>query len=116
MVHIAVLDDSLIRERESVRTWQEPWYGPPVEDHWTFPEKTGQTVRLLTYTNCEAVGLVLNGRPLGEKKLSEFSDRAIRRAGPRSAMRKMPGPGAVRTETGQNPTFRSICRPCSMLD
>ena len=78
MVHIAVLDDWLVRERESVHTWQESWYGPPVSDHWTFPEKTGQTVRVLTYTNCEAVELLLNGRSLGEKKLSDSFDRVIR--------------------------------------
>ena len=78
MVHIAVLDDERVRELESAATWQESWYGPPVSDHWTFPDKTGQTVKVLTYTNCDAVELLFNGRSLGERKLSDSIDRVIR--------------------------------------
>jgi len=78
MVHIVVLDDSLVHELETIETWQISWYGPPVADHWTFPTKAGHTVQVLTYTNCEAVELILNQESLGEKQLADFKDRVIR--------------------------------------
>jgi beta-galactosidase len=77
MVHVAVLDDSLVREMKALKTWQISWYGAPVSDHWTFPEKQGKKVSVFAFTNCETVDLTLNGRSLGEKSLRDFADRAI---------------------------------------
>ncbi|MBN2091555.1 DUF4982 domain-containing protein [candidate division KSB1 bacterium] len=78
MVQISVVDDSLVQELTNSRTWQISWYGPPVDNHWTFPGKEGRSIEVLTFTNCEAVELILNNKSLGEKRLRDFSDRVIR--------------------------------------
>ena len=35
--------------------------------HWTWPGKEGQDIEVWCYSNCEAVELFLNGKPLGAK-------------------------------------------------
>jgi beta-galactosidase len=48
--------------------WSE---GPFVHilPHWNWPGRDGQTIRVMTYTNCREVELFLNGESLGRKKI-----------------------------------------------
>jgi beta-galactosidase len=78
MVHIVAVDDVLAKKMAAEKTWQESWYGPPVSDHWTFPERKGRSIAVLTYTNCDLVELQLNGKSLGSQALANSRDRVIR--------------------------------------
>jgi beta-galactosidase len=78
MVHLAVVDESRARKMAMEKTWQDSWYGPPVSDHWTFPECKGKYVTVLAYTNCDVVELQLNGRSLGTRTLANSRDRVLR--------------------------------------
>jgi len=67
MVHIAVFDESIVDPAA-----RPHWVWPKMGSHWNFPHFKGKTVKLVTYTNCETVELVLNGKSQGKKKLSDF--------------------------------------------
>ncbi len=41
--------------------------------HWNWPEKTGQKIRLMGYTNCEEVELLVNGKSQGKQKVTPFN-------------------------------------------
>ncbi len=73
MVHIVVMDDSL----DVPKPTKEHWGWPKMVSHWTLPQLTGKTVKVATFTNCDAVELLLNGRSLGVKKLADFPDKMI---------------------------------------
>jgi beta-galactosidase len=73
MVHIAVLDDSLDVE-EPVK---EHWGWPKMASHWTLPKLRGKTIQVSTFTNCDRVELLINGKSLGTKTLADFDDRMI---------------------------------------
>jgi beta-galactosidase len=47
----------------------------PYESHWNW--EPGRSVRLATYTNCESVELMLNGRSLGVRKLADCRERLM---------------------------------------
>ncbi|MBN1491275.1 MAG: DUF4982 domain-containing protein [Phycisphaerae bacterium] len=47
----------------------------PIEEHWSWQGHA--RVTLATYTNCETVELLLNGRPLGEKRLADCKERLM---------------------------------------
>src|SRR5919106_334612 len=52
--------------------YQSLWTDRPVLHlfpHWNWPERRGQVIPVLAYTNCNIVELFLNGRSLGEKRL-----------------------------------------------
>jgi beta-galactosidase len=78
MVHITVLDDSLTADLLATDTWQDSWYGPPLSDFWSFPEKEGKIARVFTFTHCDNVELILNNQSLGIKQLSDFPDNVVR--------------------------------------
>ena len=78
MVRIVALDNVLLNILINEKTWQESWYGPPVSDHWNFPERKGKNIEVFAHTNCESVELILNGKSYGTKKLADFPDRVIR--------------------------------------
>jgi beta-galactosidase len=78
MVHIVALDDVLFKKITTEESWAKSWYGPPVSDHWTFPEREGRNIEVFVHTNCESVELELNGKSLGTKELADFPDRVIR--------------------------------------
>ncbi len=79
MVRIIAFDDVLLNKLETDKeTWQESWYGPPVSDHWNYPERTGKYIEVFAHTNCESVELIVNKKSYGEKKLADFPDRMIR--------------------------------------
>jgi beta-galactosidase len=40
--------------------------------HWNWPGEEGQPVKVLALTNAESVALVLNGKPIGEKKVDKY--------------------------------------------
>jgi len=52
------------------------WGWPKMASHWNWP-LVGLKLKVVVFTNCDSVDLMLNGKPLGEKKLSEFPDRMI---------------------------------------
>jgi beta-galactosidase len=67
MVHIVVKDP---RPGSSI-VWNDvklDW--EPVESHWNWEGQT-KPLTVYTYTNCETVELVLNGKSLGVKKLAD---------------------------------------------
>ena len=37
--------------------------------HWNWPEKTGDTIPVIVYSNCDEVELLLNGKSLGKKNV-----------------------------------------------
>ncbi len=53
------------------------WSWPKLAEHWTFPELTGQVLRVETPTNCETVELLLNGFSYGEKKTSDYTNSTV---------------------------------------
>ncbi|MDZ8120544.1 glycoside hydrolase family 2 TIM barrel-domain containing protein [Pontiella agarivorans] len=68
-VSIAVYDE--MKPIESFRCW-----GSPARRMiWNF--KNGESLNLVTFTNCEFVELYLNGRKIGKQKLSDFSNRIM---------------------------------------
>ncbi|TYA71728.1 glycoside hydrolase family 2 TIM barrel-domain containing protein [Seonamhaeicola marinus] len=48
------------------------WGWPPMHESWNLEK--GKAYDLVTYTNCESVNLYLNGKKIGNKKLSDFSN------------------------------------------
>ncbi|UMB54049.1 DUF4982 domain-containing protein [Lutibacter sp. A64] len=48
------------------------WGVPPMNETWNLEK--GKAYDLVTYTNCESVDLYLNGKKLGNKKLSEIDN------------------------------------------
>lgn len=75
MVHIAVFDDTVNQSIPS--RWMAHWTWPKMTSSWTLPHCENQLVRLVTFTNCETVELIVNGESLGEKRLADFPDRLM---------------------------------------
>jgi beta-galactosidase len=73
MVHIAVLHDS-VDVPEPVK---DHWGWPRMVSHWTLPDLEGQELKIVTFTNCETVELIINGRSLGVQKLADYDDRMM---------------------------------------
>lgn len=75
MVHIMVREtDKAINERfEAITNKRWDWY--PMVDHWTWPGR--KTAQVTTFTNCETVELVCNGKSLGAKKLADGPNSRI---------------------------------------
>lgn len=72
MVHMAVFDDSLDRH------WERPhWSWPKIASHWNFPRFEDGLARLVTYSNCEEVELILNGKSFGLKCPAEAPNRML---------------------------------------
>jgi len=78
MVHIAVVDDSLAYNTDTTKHWQKSWFGPAVVSHWNLNKQVGDSVDVLTYSNCDQVELYLNEKSVGKKMLSQFADRVIK--------------------------------------
>jgi beta-galactosidase len=58
--------------KDSYYFYQSQWTREPmvfVFPHWNWPGREGQIVPVLTYSNCDAVELFLNGKSLGQKRL-----------------------------------------------
>lgn len=72
MVHIAVFDEAT-EDYPQKKFWD--W--PKIRSHWNFPGKSGEVMRLVTYSNCESVELLLNGKSLGKKKPADFKNRSV---------------------------------------
>ncbi|MDF7823887.1 glycoside hydrolase family 2 TIM barrel-domain containing protein [Pontiellaceae bacterium B12227] len=51
------------------------WGSPERRMNWNF--KNGESLNLVTFTNCEFVELYLNGRRIGTQKLSDFPNRIM---------------------------------------
>ncbi|MBU9709222.1 DUF4982 domain-containing protein [Paenibacillus sp. AK121] len=75
VVHIAVFNDHMKSEYNP--TWTMHWKSPTMEDHWTFPEYAGKLIRLVTFTNCESVELIVNEESYGERKLTDYPNHLI---------------------------------------
>jgi beta-galactosidase len=60
------------RPKDAYYLYQSLWTDRPVLrlfPHWNWPDRRGQLIPVLAYTNCNIVELFLNGRSLGEKRL-----------------------------------------------
>ncbi|WP_058303209.1 glycoside hydrolase family 2 TIM barrel-domain containing protein [Gorillibacterium timonense] len=75
VVQIAVFDDA--GKQEFNPQWTMHWKAPAMVDHWTLPEYAGKLLRLVTFTNCETVELVLNGESYGVRELAHFPDHLM---------------------------------------
>ena len=74
MVHLAVMDKSLDVPKASKSHWD--W--PEMVSHWNLPPHLeGRRVKVVTFSNCAAVELRLNGRSLGVQALADFPDKMI---------------------------------------
>ncbi len=73
MVHIAVKDDGL----DVPKPVKGHWGWPKMDSHWTLPCEPGKEVEVLTFTNCHAVELLINGKSIGIKNLKDFPDKMI---------------------------------------
>lgn len=69
MVFLGTTDRLISPRNESL------WAHKRVDPVWNWEE--GKTISVNTFTNCEEVELLLNGRSLGAKKLAEFQNRTI---------------------------------------
>ena len=73
MVHIAVVDDSL----DVSEPTKDHWGWPKMDSHWNLPQLAGKKVKVVTFTNCSAVELLVNGKSMGCKNLKDFPDKMI---------------------------------------
>jgi beta-galactosidase len=73
MVHIAVVDDSL----DVSKPTKDHWGWPKMDSHWNLPQLAGKKVKVVTFTNCSAVELLVNGKSMGCKRLKDFPDKMI---------------------------------------
>lgn len=73
MVHIAVRDDSL----DVPAPVKAHWGWPKMDSHWNLPQLKAKEVSVVTFTNCPAVELILNGKSIGVKQLDDFPDKMI---------------------------------------
>lgn len=75
MVHIMVreTDKELLERLEKKDNKRWDWY--PMVDHWTWSGR--ESVALTTFTNCDEVELVLNGKSLGVRKLADSEESRI---------------------------------------
>lgn len=72
MVHIAVFDETQRSDLESAH-----WTWPKIASHWTFPHFRNEVVRVVTFTNCRQVELLVNGKSAGIKALADYPDHMI---------------------------------------
>jgi len=59
-------------KKDSYYFYKSQWTEEPVLHifpHWNWPNREGQVIPVLAYTNCDAVELFLNGKSFGEKRL-----------------------------------------------
>lgn len=73
MVHIAVMDNSL----DEPEPTKDHWGWPKMVSHWNLPQLKGKKVKVATFTNCPVVELLVNGKSMGTKKLSDFPDKMV---------------------------------------
>jgi beta-galactosidase len=73
MVHITVVDDSL----DVPMPVKDHWGWPKMDSHWNLPQLIGKQAKVVTFTNCDAAELLINGKSLGTKRLADFPDRMI---------------------------------------
>lgn len=78
MVQLVVFDNELSDSLIQYQSWSKRWTGPPFSAHWNPQADEGDTVSVLTFTNCREVTLTLNGRTIGQKSRADFSDGVIR--------------------------------------
>jgi beta-galactosidase len=73
MVHIMVYETDAEQVARFAAIPNPRWDWPPMVDHWNWE---GQPrLRLVTFSNCEQVELLLNGASLGTRTLSECENR-----------------------------------------
>jgi beta-galactosidase len=73
VVHIVVMDDSL----NVAAPTKDHWGWPKMVSHWTLPHLKDKETKVVTFTNCQSVELLVNGRSCGTKLLSDFKDRMM---------------------------------------
>ncbi|MBQ4279257.1 MAG: DUF4982 domain-containing protein [Rikenellaceae bacterium] len=59
--------------KDSYYLYQSFWSARPMVHllpHWTWPDKEGETIPVVVYTNCDEAELRLNGRSLGRRAMS----------------------------------------------
>ncbi|WP_162462929.1 glycoside hydrolase family 2 TIM barrel-domain containing protein [Paenibacillus psychroresistens] len=59
--------------------------------HWNWPEREGELIRVMAYTNCETIELVLNGQSLGERLVEPLSSMEWSVAYERASLRQSAG-------------------------
>lgn len=74
MVHITVLDDSLLSDLNKLNSWQKKWYGPPLASHWNYNK---DSVDLYIFTNADEINLELNKNLIGVFNPTEFPGGVI---------------------------------------
>ena len=72
MVRVAVFSDNEPNQLEAA-----PWSYPRLADHWTLQEPAGSMVRVVTFSNCEEVELVLNGTSVGRQRPAEMLNQSV---------------------------------------
>lgn len=78
MVQAVVFENALSDSLTRYQSWSKIWTGPPFSAHWNPMVAEGDTVSVLTFTNCQKVSLSLNGKVLGTKQRADFPDGVIR--------------------------------------
>lgn len=61
--------------KDGYYAYKAAWTKEPVLHifpHWNWPDKVGKEVKLMGYTNCDEVELVVNGKSLGRLKVEPF--------------------------------------------
>ena len=70
MVRAAVFSD---KEPDQLEDF--PWSWPRLADHWSLQEPAGNPVRVATFSNCEEVELIVNGKSCGRRKPADEPNR-----------------------------------------
>jgi hypothetical protein len=89
MVHITTMplaesnylvskEGKIVENPRKPRAWKWGW--PNLKEHWNYAP--GEKIYVEIYSNCEEVGLVLNGRPLGTRRVADSKDHILRWVAP----------------------------------
>ncbi len=95
MIHITVVDDSLVNYLETLNTWQILWYGPPLAEHWNF---TKDSADLIIFTNQGEVEILLNGQSVSTLSSLDYPDGVIKK-------RIAYTPGQITARSTSDPTL-----------
>lgn len=62
--------------KDGYYAYKAAWTDTPVVHvfpHWNWPDKVGQKIQLMGYTNCDEVELLINGKSIGKQKAVPFN-------------------------------------------
>lgn len=72
MVRLAVLSENEPNQLEGL-----PWSTPRLADHWTLKDAVSTMVRVVSFSNCEEVELIVNDVTVGKQRPADMKNQTI---------------------------------------